>query len=108
VYLCPSTPVCDVVLYIAPLYFSMGEPPAMPHGSDTGARPGARHGFHRQMSCRLPSVAFWFVLQYLRSSVPWRSAVPASRSAGHWSQFGIREPLVVQRLQPMLQPCENQ
>ena len=88
------------------------EPELMPHGWKSGlpipAVPGARHGFHFQMSCRLPSVAFWFVLQYLRSSVPWRSAVPASRSAGHWSQFGIREPLVVQRLQPILQPCENQ
>ena len=56
-----------VVLYAPALKTSLGLPPAMPHASQTGACPGARHGLKRQMSSYEPGVALWFAVHHFLS-----------------------------------------
>ena len=48
-------PPTGVILYL---------PPAWPHGSTTGALPGARQGLWRYESSSAPGVAWMFMVQY--------------------------------------------
>ena len=80
-------------------------PPAMPHGSETGASPGLRHGMYFQTSSGDPAVALRLALRYAgRLSVGLNGA---ARSAAQWSQFAKRVPLPSQALQPGVQPATH-
>ena len=93
------------LLYSPALKRCVGLPPAMPHGSITGALPGERHGLKRQKSWIEPGLVFRFVVRYCASSC---AESGGFGSDGQWSKFGIRLPLPVHVLQPMVQPWLNQ
>merc|ERR1719272_79434 len=78
-----------VVVYSAPLNIGAELPPAMPHGSFTGAKPGLRHGWYFQISWGVPSVAFLFADQYCLANVGLNGSL---RVLLQWSQFEIRCP----------------
>ena len=60
----PRSPIFAnrVVLKAAALKASVHRPPAMPHESNTGALPGARHGLNLKMSNVVPLHQFCFVV----------------------------------------------
>lgn len=82
---------------------SWSTPPAMPHASNTGARPGALQGLNLVKSASLPLSAPWFTVLYFGSV-----NVGAIDSPGQWSKFGNLDPFPSQDLHPIVQPWENQ
>jgi hypothetical protein len=55
-----------------------------------------------QKSSLEPGFVCWLVVRYIGSSVTLAAGLGRS---GQWSAFGMREPLPVQTLQPIVQPC---
>mmetsp|Transcript_17780 Transcript_17780/g.46411 ORF Transcript_17780/g.46411 Transcript_17780/m.46411 type:complete len:213 (+) Transcript_17780:943-1581(+) len=91
-----------VALYSAAAVVGTGAPPAIPHGSKTGARPGARHGLYLKTSCTELGSAPRLAVRYFGKSVG------AIDCPGQWSKLAILEPLPSHRAHPIVQPCENQ
>eukprot|EP01043_Picozoa_sp_COSAG02_P035253 COSAG02_NODE_2512_length_8621_cov_278.639062_11_plen_115_part_00 len=107
----------------------VGEPPAIPHTSESGARPGLRKGWNFQMSCGDISVALRLEVQYFFARVGLKGFL---RVALQWSpahactcpvcirecmyelgrrehlQFGMRCPCESHVSHPGVHPCENQ
>ena len=68
-----------VGLYSAAAVVGTGPPPAMPHASKVGARPGARQGLYLKTSSSDPGVAWRLAVRYFGSSVGLMD------SPGQWS-----------------------